>query len=239
MSAAADAHLRDRHVLVQGATGAVGAEVVRALAAQGAHISVAVRRRWQVARVEAQLTAAGVARQDQLVAVVDSEDAEAAAGLVKGSEDALGPLVAFVSAAGAFAMSPLGEEPNAQAGDLWRANFASVHTLARAVVIPMRRRRAGALVFTGAAAVSDDPPAGMALYVASKAALHAYAASLRTELLPYGVRVSVVAPKVIDTPANREAMPEADRSGWVSPATVAARLLALAVQGSEALIVAP
>lgn len=239
MSAAADAPLRDRHVLVQGATGAVGAEVVRALAAQRAHVSVAVRRKWQVARVEAQLTEAGVARQDQLVALVDSEDAEAAAGLVKGSEDALGPLVALVSAAGAFAMAPLGEEPNAQAGDLWRANFASVHTLARAVVIPMRRRRAGALVFTGAAAVSDDPLAGMALYVASKAALHAYAASLRKELAPHGVRVSVVAPKVIDTLANREAMPAADRSGWVSPARVAARLLTLAVQGSDTLIVAP
>jgi NAD(P)-dependent dehydrogenase (short-subunit alcohol dehydrogenase family) len=239
MSAAADAPLRARHVLVQGATGAVGAEIVRALGAQGAHVSVAVRRPWQVARVETRLTEAGVARQDQLVAVVDSEDAEAAAGLVKGGEDALGPIVAFVSAAGAFAMAPLGEEPSGQAGDLWRANFASVHTLARAVVIPMRRRRAGALVFTGAAAAIGEPPAGMTLYVASKAALHAYAASLRAELLPVGVRVAVVAPRIIDTPANRAAMPGADRAGWVAPAVVAAHLLALAAHGGDALIVLP
>ncbi len=239
MSAAADAPFRQRHVLVQGATGAVGAAVVRALAAQGARVSVAVRRRWQVARVEALLREAGVAGQDQLVAVVDSEDAEAAAGLVKGGEDALGPLAAFVSAAGAFAMAPLGEEPSAQAGELWRANFASVHTLARAVVIPMRRRRAGALVFTGAAVVLGTPPAKLALYAASKAALHAYAASLRAELHPHGVRVSVVAPSVIDTAANREAMPDADRAGWVSADTVAACLVAAAARGSDSLVVAP
>ena len=114
-----------------------------------------------------------------------------------------------------------------------------MHTLARAVVIPMRRRRAGSLVFTGAALVAGKPMAGMALYSASKAALHAYAASLRAELQAHGVRVGVVAPGVIDTPANREAMPAADRAGWVAPEAVAARLLAVAAHGADTLVVAP
>lgn len=223
-----DAFFKDRTVLVQGATGALGGAVLAALAQRGAKIAAVVRRRWQVEPLEQTMMGHGMARPRQLVGVVDAEDAEAAAGFIKGAEDSLGPIVAFLSASGAFAAAPLGDEPNTTAGDLWRANFASVHTLARAVVAPMRRRRAGSMVFTGAAAALGPAPAGMALYVASKAALHAYAEGLAGELGPQGIRVAVVAPTVLDTPDNRSAMPNADRRAWVGVDTVVQRILARA-----------
>jgi len=223
-----DASLRDKVVLVHGATGNVGSALLAELARREARIAAVVRRPWQVARVEAALTEAGVPRSRHLVGVVDSEDSEAASGFVKGAEDSLGPVAALVSAAGAFAAALLGTESSALAGDLWRANFASVHTLARAVVLPMQRRRAGTLVFVGARAVLAPPRSGMALYRAAKAALHAYAECLDVELRVAGVRVRVFAPEIIDTPANREAMPSADRSTWLAPAAVANRLLDLA-----------
>lgn len=225
-----DAFFRDRTVLVQGATGALGGAVLTQLAQRGAKIAVVVRRRWQVEKLELTLAGLGVPRLRQLVGVVDAEDAEAAAGFLKGAEDSLGPVVAFVSTAGAFASAPLGEEPNATAAELWRANFASVHTLARAVVTPMRRRRAGSMVFTGAAVALRPAASGLALYAASKAALHAYAEGLASELAPAGIRVAVVAPSTLDSPDNRSAMPGADRRGWQPLEVVAQRLLARAAE---------
>lgn len=231
-----DAFFKDRTVLVQGATGVLGGALLAALAHRGAKIAAVVRRRWQVEPLEQALSGHGVARLRQLVGVVDAEDAEAAAGFIKGAEDSLGPIVAFISTAGAFAAAPLGDEPNTAAGELWRANFASVHTLARAVVAPMRRRRAGSMVFTGAAAALGPAPAGMALYVASKAALHAYAAGLAGELGPQGIAVAVVAPTVLDTPDNRRAMPAADHGAWLAVDAVVQRLLARAASPGGAVV---
>jgi len=223
-----DASLRDRTILLLGGTGAVGAALIGQLGRAGARVGAVVRRAWQTERVEQALAEAGIERSHRLVGVVDSEDSEAASGFVKGVEDSLGPITALVSAAGAFAAGELGTESSSAAADLWRANFATTHTLARAVVLPMRRRGSGVLVFTGARAVAEPPRAGLALYLASKAALHAYAAALAVELAPHGVRVAVLAPGIIDTEANRAALPGADRTAWATPAEVAQRLLTLA-----------
>jgi NAD(P)-dependent dehydrogenase (short-subunit alcohol dehydrogenase family) len=223
-----DALLRDRTVVVLGATGAVGSALLELLGARGARVAAVVRRPWQVAGVTQKLTRASIAPTRQLVGVVGSEDSHAAAGFVKGAEDSLGPIAAFISTAGAFAFATVGEEDNATAGEMWQANFACVHNLARAVVAPMRRRRAGAMVFTGARAVAALPQPGLALYRASKAALHAYAACLAHELAPAGIGVAVLAPGTIDTEANRRAMPDVDRSTWLPPARVAHRLVELA-----------
>ena len=226
--AAVDVSLRDRTVLLHGSTGTVGAALIGGLGQQGARVGAVVRRRWQVERIEQSLSEAGIPRSRQLVGVVDSEDSEAARGFAKGVEDSLGPIYALVSAAGAFSFAAVGEESAEVAGEQWRANFTSVHTLVRAVVSPMRRRGAGMFVFTGARAVVEPPRAGLALYLASKVALHTYAACLAYELAPHGVGVAVLAPTIIDGEANRRAMPDADRSAWLQPATVAARLLELA-----------
>lgn len=230
--------LRDLTVLVHGASGAVGGELLRQLGALRARVGAVVRRPWQVADVEQALAAADVPRSHQLVAALGDDDSEAAAGLVKGIEDSLGPIAAMVSVAGAFAAGAFGSEPATCAADLWQANFAAPVQLARAVAMPMRRRRTGALVFTGAKVVLESPVPGMALYVASKAALHAFVASLATELDDHGIRVALLAPGTIDTEANRRAMPDADRSKWLSPVTVARRLLQLATTPSATPIVA-
>lgn len=205
-----------------------------------AKIGAVVRRPWQVEAVQKTLATAGVAPDRCLVGVVDPGSSEAASGFVKGVEDSLGPIVAMVSAAGAFRMAPFGDEPTDTAEQLWRANFASPTLLARAVVMPMRRRRSGALVFTGARAVLEPAPRGMSLYLASKAALHTLAVSLAAELEEHGIRVNLLAPGILDTAANRAAMPNADRRNWMSPAAVAQCLLDLATApASEPVVVCP
>lgn len=211
----------ERVVLVAGATGAVGSALVDGLVARGARLAVAVRKKWQVDRVRERLSG-----DSHLVATVGSRDPEAASGLIKGAEDALGPIDGFVTTAGAFEFATVGTESAGRDAELFEANLFSTHNLLRPLLPRLRRRGEGRLVFTGARAVLEpDPGMGMALYRAAKSALHSYATTLAAELEEHGIEVTVVAPGVIDTEANREAMPEADRSDWTSIDDVVASLV--------------
>ncbi|HLQ38640.1 MAG TPA: SDR family NAD(P)-dependent oxidoreductase, partial [Planctomycetota bacterium] len=129
--------------------------------------------------------------------------------------DALGPIAALLSTAGAFAMAGIGQDPADELQAMLDANLLVNTSLARAVIGPMKRRRTGSLVFTGARAVASAGGAGMANYLASKAALHEYVRALAGELAGSGVRAAAVLPGTIDTANNRKAMPDADRSGWL------------------------
>jgi NAD(P)-dependent dehydrogenase (short-subunit alcohol dehydrogenase family) len=215
--------LADKVFLLAGATGALGAELTGVLRRGGAKLAVAVRRPWQVDKVRQQLGSDGV-----LVGCVPALDSEAAAGFVKGAADALGPIDALLCAAGAFAAAPIGKDPQDQLRGLLEANLLVGATLARAVVGPMIRRRTGALVFVGSAAVGS---AGSSVvnYLASKAALAEWVRALAHELDGTGVRAAALLPGTLDTAANREAMPDADRSQWVPVAQLAEAMIRCAV----------
>ena len=81
-------------------------------------------------------------------------------------------------------------------------------------------RGGGSIVCTGAA-VGADPFAGGAGYTASKAAVIAFAKAVAEEGRPDGVRCNVILPTLIDTPANRDAMPESEWHKLVPPERIA------------------
>jgi NAD(P)-dependent dehydrogenase (short-subunit alcohol dehydrogenase family) len=70
--------------------------------------------------------------------------------------------------------------------------------------------------------------AGMAAYTASKAGVAALTAALAEEVAKDGILVNAVAPSILDTPANREAMPKADYSAWPKVEEVASTIVFLA-----------
>jgi NAD(P)-dependent dehydrogenase (short-subunit alcohol dehydrogenase family) len=81
----------------------------------------------------------------------------------------------------------------------------------------------GSVVLVGSrAGVQPWTSAGAAAYAASKAAVVALAQAVAQEVLEHGVRVNVILPSTMDTPANRKAMPHADASKWVTTESVAA-----------------
>jgi NAD(P)-dependent dehydrogenase (short-subunit alcohol dehydrogenase family) len=213
--------LNERVTLLAGATGAVGGALARHLVQAGGRVGIAVRKPWQVEPVRGEFAGKGV-----LVGCVPTGDSEAAAGFVKGVADALGPIDAYVAATGSFAACRIGKDPAVQLQDLLDANLHAATGLARAALAPMRRRRAGRLVFVGAAAVGTAHAGGMANYLASKAALHEWVRALHCELAAEAaaLRAAAILPGVIDTAANREAMPDADRSRWHPVAEVVGAL---------------
>jgi NAD(P)-dependent dehydrogenase (short-subunit alcohol dehydrogenase family) len=219
LSASDRPQLAGRTFVVGGATGAVGSALLARLVGAGARVGVPVRRPHQISAIRA---AHGAERV--LAASVPANDAEAIAGFVKGVEDSLGPIAGCGSTSGAFLHQTIGGERATDLDELFEANALGPIRLARAVVPAMLKRREGRLVFTGALAVASAP-AGLSLYVASKAALHGWASAAAHELQDSGIRVAVLLPGVIDTPANRKAMPSADRSGWLPLETVVEALV--------------
>jgi NAD(P)-dependent dehydrogenase (short-subunit alcohol dehydrogenase family) len=105
-------------------------------------------------------------------------------------------------------------------------NLRAGFVLARAAVPLMLGQRKGAIVNVAAKAAVQHT-AGEAAYVASKAAALAMIDSLAAELIGSGVRVNTILPSIIDTEANRKAMPQADFTKWPKPEDIARVILFL------------
>jgi 3-hydroxybutyrate dehydrogenase len=178
---------RDHVVMLAGATGRFGQSLARAVLADGGRVAAAVRRPWQVAVVQQAL-----GRERVLVGHVAAQDAEAAAGFVKGSRDALGPITTFVGAAGAFAERAPEREPAGDLAAMLEANLLANATLARAVSLTPQERQHGALLFVGAGDLALA--GGSSTFVASKLALLGFVHALATDTAATGLHVGALLP---------------------------------------------
>lgn len=120
-----------------------------------------------------------------------------------------------------------GTPEHAQSDDaVWQRmltmNLETARVSVRALLPGMVERRQGSIVVIGSRAVARPwESAGAAAYAAAKSAVVAYAQAVAADVLPAGVRVNAVLPSVIDTNANRAAMPGAEHDRWVSTASLA------------------
>jgi NAD(P)-dependent dehydrogenase (short-subunit alcohol dehydrogenase family) len=105
-------------------------------------------------------------------------------------------------------------------------NLRSGYLLCRASARVMLKVHQGAIVNVAAKAAFDHG-AGAAAYAASKAAALAMIDSLAADLKGTGVRANSILPSIIDTEANRKAMPDADFSKWPKPEDIARVVLFL------------
>ncbi len=135
----------------------------------------------------------------------------------------LGSLDGLVNIAGGFTWEPI-EGGSIESWDkMFRINLRTA-AASSAAALPYLIRHGGAIVNVGAAGASPAGT-GMAPYAASKAGVRALTESLAEELRAKNVRVNAIVPTIIDTPANRAAMPDADTAGWVRP-DAAAKVIA-------------
>ena len=196
--------------LVAGGTGGLGSAVALALLGEGAKVTVTYRRAEEFAAL--QKAAAGAA---PLVGVqVDVTDLAAAEQLIADLVRDSGRLDIVVNAVGGYVGgAPLWQADPAALDRMLSLNLRSGHALMRAAAPAMLRNGRGAVVNIAARAALEHG-AGSAAYNASKAAALALFDSLAADLAGSGVRVNSVLPSIIDTPANRAAMPNADFARW-------------------------
>jgi NAD(P)-dependent dehydrogenase (short-subunit alcohol dehydrogenase family) len=113
-------------------------------------------------------------------------------------------------------------------------NLVTTLNASKAVLPHLLARRSGRIVNVGANGALKAM-AGMGAYAASKSAVHRLTEALAEETKGAGVTVNAVLPSILDTPANRADMPDADFNLWVKPAALAEVMLFLA--GPEAAVI--
>ena len=133
----------------------------------------------------------------------------------------LGGLDALVNVAGTFRWQTL-EQGNVETWDLlYRANLLTAVSASHAALPLLLRAGRGRIVNVGAAAAAAKAGTGMAAYAASKAGVLKLTEALADEVKDRGITVNAVLPSIIDTPANRADMPDADFTRWVTTREVA------------------
>jgi NAD(P)-dependent dehydrogenase (short-subunit alcohol dehydrogenase family) len=204
-------------VLVAGGTGALGGAVVEELIASGRSVTAVDRR--------------GEAPAGADFVTADLLDPGGAAAVVDGVSE----LEAVVNLVGGFASGPKVEDVELEEFErMLRLNLVPAFNLARAAMPRMAERGAGSFVCVSARAALSPFP-GATAYVTAKAAVLAFVKALDAEYAGAGVRANAVLPSVIDTPANRRSMPDADWSKWVAPAEIA-RVIAFLVSDESAVM---
>jgi len=212
-------------VLVAGGTGGLGRSVSLAFLEHGANVAVTWRHQEEFSIIA---ESAGDRAAHLAGFNVDVTDPRAAADLVTQILARWTRLDVLVNTVGGYAGgTPLWQlEPEVFERQL-NLNLRATYALAKAVAPAMIARKSGAIVNVASKAAWDHA-AGASAYAASKAAAVALIDSLAADLLGTGVRANSILPSIIDTPANRSAMPNADFSKWPKPEDIASVVLFLA-----------
>ncbi len=123
-------------------------------------------------------------------------------------------LWASVHVAGGFAMASIGETTFADFERMWRMNTVSCFLSCREAVRRMRESNVGGRIVNVAARPAVEPVGGMISYTTSKAGVASITQCLAKEVAEDGILVNAILPAIMDTPANRSAMPDADHANW-------------------------
>jgi NAD(P)-dependent dehydrogenase (short-subunit alcohol dehydrogenase family) len=200
-------------ILITGGSGALGQTVVPAFVSTGASVILGDLNPVQVPGVTA--LKADLTDQTQVRNLVDE--------VIRTS----GRLDALINLVGGFATGRVVETDVSLWQRMLSMNLTSAFLLSQAVLASMLQRREGRIVHVAARAALE-PFAGAAAYIVSKTGVIGLIRTLSSELEGSGVTVNAVLPSTIDTPANRRAMPAADRSRWARPDSIAHTLTFLA-----------
>ena len=214
--------------VISGAAGNLGKAVAARLAAEGASLVLLDRNQ---ARAES-LASALPGRH--LGLAVDLLDRQATAEALETGRAALGEISIACALAGGFAMGETAHEASEAAWEKMQAlNVGTLLSLLAAVTPAMIAAGRGKIVTVGANGALTGVPA-MGPYCAAKSAVMRITESAAAELKGHGIQVNGVLPSIIDTPQNREAMPDADPGAWVAPEKLAAAIAFLASPDADA-----
>jgi NAD(P)-dependent dehydrogenase (short-subunit alcohol dehydrogenase family) len=216
----------NRTVIVTGGTGALGRAVVGALLAAGARCRVPFI-------VDAEAETFPHKHNVTLVQGCDLSEEAGVARLYDGVSD----LWASIHIAGGFAMGAVADTDKAALLHMLNMNFVSCYLCCRAAIggFAAAGGRPGGRIVNIAARPGVEPRlgAGMTAYATSKAAVAAFTLALAAEVAGRGILVNALAPSIIDTPANRAAMPQADHAAWPKPEEIAATIAFLASPANQ------
>jgi len=220
----------DQVVMVTGAIGNLGAAVTRAFQTSGAKLALVDRGEDRLLKSFPDLVSSA---DYLLVDCADLMDEGAVEASVGESIQHFGQIDVLVNTVGGFRTgTPLHETPLETWDFLLNFNARSVFIASKKVIPHMLNQGSGKIVNL-AARPGLEGQAGMAAYSASKSAVLRLTESMAAELKDQGINVNCIIPGTIDTPQNREAMPNADYNNWVTPESLADVILFLSSAASR------
>ncbi len=220
--------MQGKTIVVTGALGALGSVVAETAAKRGASVALIDH-----ARAAPEGFAERLGANALIVGGVDLTSLAAAEAAMASVKAKFGRIDALLNIAGGFQWEAV-EDGKPETWDrMFALNLKTALNACRAALPHLIKSGAGRIVNVGAQSAAHAA-SGFGPYAASKSAVHRLTESLADELKLKGVTVNAVLPSIIDTPANRRDMPNADFSRWVAPADLAAVMLFLASDEAKA-----
>lgn len=215
-------NVQGERMLITGAFGVLGTATAIAAARRGARVALIDR----ATRLPQELLES-CGPDAVTLSGVNLAIADEAKRAVDEIQQRLEGLDVLINIAGAFRWQTVTEGDPATWDLLFSINLKTAVNASRAALPYLRKSKQGHIINIGANAALKAG-AGMGAYAASKAGVHRLTESLAEELKGEGITVNAVLPSIIDTPANRVDMPNADFSTWVTPEALADVILFLA-----------
>ncbi len=224
----------NERILITGASSGLGAAIARHYAAPGRTLLLWGRDAVRLAQIAEECRGRGACASVRSLDLIDSQAAVA----VVEAEDGAGAIDIAILAAGLGDIQAADEQVESPARiiGLGIVNFVTPCAMAAALAARMAARGQGRIVLIGSAAAFHALPFAAA-YAGSKAGLARFARALRIGVEPHGVRVMLVSPGPIDTPAGRKV--PAPRALTMQPKQVATRIARASAAGRAHLIVPP
>jgi NAD(P)-dependent dehydrogenase (short-subunit alcohol dehydrogenase family) len=209
-----------KHILVTGATGNLGKAVTIRFLEEGHRVTALISHRHDP----------GFMKHDRLrVLQADLEKEKEAEQAISQAVDGKMALDMGVLTVGGFAMGRLPDTTDKELEKMYRLNFLTAYHTARPLFGHMTAKgNGGQIVFIGARPGNTPGAAsGMVAYSLSKSLIFKLAEIINVEGKEKKITASVIVPSIIDTPQNREALPDANFSDWVTPEEIAANMVHL------------
>jgi NAD(P)-dependent dehydrogenase (short-subunit alcohol dehydrogenase family) len=224
--------LRNRVVLITGATGALGSVVTREFARTQAWLALTGQSTEKLERLMAENELPG---ESVLCKACDLTQPSDVQDLLDTVVSQFGRLDVMLNIVGGWSGGKPVEEVSAEEWDhMLSLNLRSAFLLSRAALPPMLKLGWGRIVHVSSK-TAVDPRAKQAGYAAAKMGLITLTEVIAAEVKGSGVTANVILPSIIDTPDNRKAMPKADTSRWVPPEQIAATMRFLCSEKSASI----
>ncbi|MEW2914330.1 SDR family oxidoreductase [Leisingera sp. JC11] len=185
--------LKDKTIIISGASSGIGAAAALLFAAEGANVVLGARREARLKSIAGQI---GQSNGNAVFLAGDVREGSYAEALVALAEERFGGLDSAFNNAGMMGdVGPIAEMEPGNWQSVLETNLTSAFLSARAQIPALQRRGGGSIVFTGTfVGVSNGGMPGMAAYAASKAGLLGLTRSLASDHAAEGIRVSTILP---------------------------------------------